>query len=620
MSIRNAFIAFVASAPIVQAGCDTGLQGRLDEARDNRYAAAKGKLAEVETKRYEALLDALPDREAKPTGDDHPLMAWRKSVIQRDESLRLKEFATRAKSPVVTTRILTTNEAEKLGTAFRRGWHDCKVESQEIESGKRHVETCTPFEKVMGMGTPAQEAADAGALFLKTVSDYWNSATNLPRYLTAISAYEESGRVAAEKAAKQKAEDPSWDVVALPFLDEANFDRWFVHAASFLQLAALPDREVAWTAMHPDYGVVFGTERRGGEGGSDYISRLCFQVPELREVCKAVPHEFRAALVDRTFLMKLIEKVRAYKAITLAGDAVFGEVARRILGPLEKATSTELSFKEELVLPSISAPVDGRSGVRVVVSEGAGIVATTDADVKLAPTFTGSIPATLLGEMTKLLTATKDKPGNRVDYQRVVLEMAGKVSQRTFVDAIRSIPKKLGEASGVKDVFLVGRRRLDESMRLAALKLSIREDSETMSYKFANDAAKTTCDYIGNTGASKSGKKNQFYLEVLPNRVRVARVTFDEKGEIAEVVEEKALGTGADLTEAKKWLDENPGIVRLFMKVDGDYDKVLSTLSDLVYKCTDEEVVPAEGKTAALVRTCGQSEMRPAHFAFALCN
>ncbi len=68
MSFRSALIAVVASTPIVQAGCDTGLQGRLDEARVSRYAAAKAKLAEVETKRYEGLLEDLLALDDKQTG------------------------------------------------------------------------------------------------------------------------------------------------------------------------------------------------------------------------------------------------------------------------------------------------------------------------------------------------------------------------------------------------------------------------------------------------------------------------------------------------------------------------------------------------------------------------
>jgi hypothetical protein len=141
-----------------------------------------------------------------------------------------------------------------------------------------------------------------------------------------------------------------------------------------------------------------------------------------------------------------------------------------------------------------------------------------------------------------------------------------------------------------------------------------------MSYKFANDANKATCNFLGTMGASRSGKKNNYYLEILPDRARVAKISFDDKGEVTEVVEEKPLGKGTDLAEVQKWLDENSGIVRLFIKVDGNYDALLSTLSSLVYKCTDEEVLAATKDTPALVRTCGQTEERAVHFAVALCD
>ena len=616
MSVRSALLVLVASTPLTQLGCDTGLQNRLNEARGNRFEAAKQAVFAVEAARNDFLKSSLPAPDAKPTGDDHPMMAWRKATTARNDADLLRDLASRAKLPQPTTRSLTKGEAAELGTKYRKGWYDCTI----TEGNGIFQESCQTYATVMAMGTPSQAAAEVGASFLRDVNEYWTSKTSLSRYLNAISGFDVMAAKSKDDAAAITKEDPTWEFVEPPFSDEARFDTFFIHAASMLQLSALPDRTVAWDAMHPDYGVVFGMARRSGEGSSDYVSRLCFAYDGLKDKCKGVPHEYRAALVDRAFLEAMLVRAKAYRATTTRGQ-VFNDVTQSIAKSLEAAVATPLAFKEEFVLPSTFAPIGGRSGVRVVFSP-AGIVATTDKDVVLLDKYTGLVPKTVQPEIVKLLTELRDQPGNRIDYQRIILELEGSTSMPSFIDAVRTFPALLGEASGVKEIFLLGRRRVDDSMRLASVKLRIprADDSPTISYQFKDDAEKTTCQLLGQVGDPPAGKKNEFFLEVTPDRVRAAPLSINEETAERTPGDTVALGTAADLTAVKAWLDENPGRLRAFVKVNGDYDKLMRLISDLLYKCTDEEIAFDDATKQPLKRTCGRSEARSVNFILGICD
>lgn len=632
MTVRSALLVLVASTPLTQLGCDSGLQDRLYQARDQRFEAAKQAVFGIEASRNEALKAAVPAPDAKPVGDDHPMMAWRKSVAQREDADMLKVLSSHAKLLQPTTAMLTQSEVDELvaeegatpGKPYREGWYQCTISAQADAKGL-YQKNCESDAKVMAMGTPAQSAADVGASFLRDVNEYWTSKTSLSRYLNAIQSFEVMASQAKAKADELAKQDPSWQHVETPFVDEANFDKWFVHAASMLQLSSLPDRNVAWNAMHPDYGVVFGMARRAGEGASDYVSRLCFAYDGLKGKCSGIPHEYRAAVVDRAFLAAMRDKAAAYKHTTVRGQ-VFKDIADSFVKSMDEAMakSDELAkgFVETMVLPSTFAPVGGFSGVRVMFSQD-GITALTDKEVKLLDKYTaGNLPKTLQADVVKLLSELRDQPGNRIDYQRIVLEMPGNTTIPAFIEGVRLFPSLLGEAAGIKDIFLVGRRRVDDSMRLASLKLRIprADDSPVITYQFKEDAAKLSCQLLGQVGTPPAGKKNEFFLEVGPTKIRAAALTINEETGERTPGDTIDLGTPADLSAVHKWIEENPGRMRAFVKVGGDYDKMLSLLTSILYKCTDEEIAFDDATKAPLKRTCGKSEERAVTFVLGLCD
>jgi hypothetical protein len=217
---------------LLAGGCDTGLQAKLFAARDQRFKHAKEAVYAVEVERNKALAESLPAPDAEFQDDNHPMMTWRRAGASRDDATVLTNLAKSAKP--------------------------------------------LPGAAIGVLGTPSESAALVGSSYLKDVRDYWNGTTTLSRYLTSIDNF-----AAATARAKSEAEEmvkttKGWEWVDPPFGDEARFDEWFVHAASYLQLSNHGDRSKAWNAMHPAYGVAFNISRRQGEGSSDYISRLCF--------------------------------------------------------------------------------------------------------------------------------------------------------------------------------------------------------------------------------------------------------------------------------------------------------------------------------------------------------
>lgn len=570
-------LVLAATIPLFGA-CDTGLQAKLFEARDKRYKSAKEAVYAVEVARNEALDKSLPAADAKFEGETHPMMAWRKAGAERDDLTALKALAASAKP--------------------------------------------RPGMTVGAMGTPAQSAAEVGASYLRDVAEFWSGTTTLSRYLTSIDNFDVAVARAKGEADEKIKTAKGWEYVEAPFGDEARFDLWFVHAASYLQLSNLSDRSMAWDAMHPAYGVAFGISRRMGEGSSDYVSRLCFLHDSLKDKCKGVPAEFRAALVDRAFLEVLLNQAKSYRAKTERAK-VFDKVAERFAEAIQGALATEVSFKEDLVLPSTVAAIAGRSGVRFVFSEAAGVTATTDAEAKLAETWNGTIPATLAESISKLLIDTKDKPGNRVDYQRIVLEMAGTTPVSTLLKVIKLFPPMLGEVGGVKDVFLVGRRRVDDSMRLAALRLRIprADDSPNIGFKFKEDAATTTCQLVGRIGDPPVGKKNEYDLEIRPDRIRATAITINEETAERVAGDTVMLGTPADLSQLEAWLEANPGRMRAFVSTrNGTYDDLSLLLSKLLFKCSDEQLTTDDASKPPATRTCGVSEPRAVSFVLGICD
>ncbi|HRE89269.1 MAG TPA: hypothetical protein PK095_09020, partial [Myxococcota bacterium] len=109
-------------------------------------------------------------------------------------------------------------------------------------------------------------------------------------------------------------------------------------------------------------------------------------------------------------------------------------------------------------------------------------------------------------------------------------------------------------------------------------------------------------------------------LEVGPDKIRAAPLTINEETGERIPGDSVDLGTPADLSVLHKWIDENPGRMRAFVKVGGDYDKMLSLLTNILYKCTDEEVAFDDTSKAPLKRTCGKSEERAVTFVLGLCD
>ncbi len=559
------------------AGCDTGLQAKLFEARDKRYKTAKEAVYAIEIARNQAMTESLPAPDAKFDGDNHPMMIWRRAGAARTDGKALQDLAKSAKP--------------------------------------------LPGATIGVLGTPAEPAALVGASYLKDVGEYWSGATTLSRYLTSIDNFGAAVARARSEADDKIKTTKGWEWVEPPFSDEARFDEWFVHAASYLQLSNIENREMAWNAMHPAYGVAFGISRRMGEGSSDYVSRLCFLEPSLKDKCKGVPHEYRAALVDRAFVEKLSGWAKGYRVKTERAK-IFDDVAKRFAEAMDQAIATPLVFKETLVLPSTVAAIGGRSGVTLTFSEETGITALTDAEVKLADKWTGQVPNNLAADLEKMLVDLRDKPGNRIDYQRVVVELAGATPTSTVFQVLKAIPAKLGEGSGVKDVFLLGRRRLDDSMRLAALKVRVptSDDAPNIGYKFKEDGATTACKVVGRVGDPPTGRKDEFDLEIRADRIRVAQTTWDEEKAERVMGDTVQLGTMADLTQLKAWLDEHPGRVRAFVPMRQSYEQLMMLLSDLLYKCGDEEVGGDDASKPKLTRTCGVSEARATSFVLGLCD
>jgi hypothetical protein len=289
---------------------------------------------------------------------------------------------------------------------------------------------------------------------------------------------------------------------------------------------------------------------------------------------------------------------------------------------MEKAIATPLSFKETLLLPSTVAAVSGRSGVSVTFSAEDGISALTDSEVKLADKWTGQVPNNLAADIAKMLTDLKDKPGNRIDYQRVVVELAGSTPTATLFQVIKLFPARLGEAGGVKDVFLLGRRRVDDSMRLAALKVRIptSDDAPNMGYKFKEDTATTACKVVGRVGDPPTGRRDEFDLEIRADRIRAAQVTYNEETGERSMGDTVLLGTMADRTQVKAWLDEHPGRFRVFVPMKQSYEQLTMLLSDLLFTCSDEEVAGDDASKPKLTRSCGISEARAASFVLGLCE
>jgi hypothetical protein len=589
MTLRSlsALLLAVLPAALLATGCDSGLQGRLDERRDARFEAAKNAVAEVESKRYAALAGSVPTAEPAADVKEHALDAWRRQVAARDDQKVLQALAANA------------------------------AVTDELRTGA--LASLSPELQVGALGTPSLYAADLGAQFLKESNDFWSKgqASSLSRYTDFLRSYLrniETARADAEKA--QKA------FVAPPFIDEANFDLAFVHALNYLNLSRVGERSALFPSNANDYQVAFGVAMRtASEGFSDYISRLCALNDGLRARCTGIPHEFRPAVVDRAFLEWLLERINGFKATTEAG-AVFADVLKPIGESLAKAIETPIVAVEDPVLPPTVAPVGGINGVRVVLSPNSGLKVH---DTVIAESFSGSLPGSLKGDVGKTFDLIKATPGGGVDYQRAALELPTDLGASQWVQIIRSFPNEL-----VKEVFFVARRRIDDSMRRTAVNMKMPrvDDSDTASYQFKEDGARTSCALVGTLGDAPFGKKKDFYAEVTPSGVRLAELlpAEDPKDRVLgdttkfPAINVAAAAEAAAEPDLGKFLADNPGIrLRVFLK-GFNYGDGLDAASKILYACKDERLSYDDASREPLIRACGKSEQRSVAMVLSICE
>lgn len=590
MTLRFKSVLILATPAIIASGglfggCDSGLQGKLDEKRDIRFTAAKNAVAEVETKRNAALKGSVPTAAPAPDAKEHPLDAWRRQVVTRNDHKVIQALAANAKV------------------------------TPELKSGD--LASLSPENQVGALGTPALYAADLGSQFLKESGDFWGKAqsSSLARYSDFLGNY-----VKGTETARAAAEAEKKEFVIPPFVDEANFDLAFVHALNYLNLGLVGDRTALFPSNANDYQVAFSVAMRTAtEGFSDYISRLCALNDGLRARCTGVPHEFRPAIVDRAFLEWLLERVKGFKATTDSG-AVFAEALKPIAASLEAAIQTPIVAVEDPTLPPTVAPVGGINGVRVVLSPNSGLKVH---DTVVAPTFAGTLPASLKADVAKVFDVIKSTPGGGVDYQRAALELPTDLAAGQWVATIRAFPNEL-----VKELFFVARRRVDDSMRRTAvnMKLPRPDDSATASFQFKEDAAKTTCGLVGTLGDAPFGKKRDFYLEVKPSGMRLAELLEAEEGKDRVLGDTTAFGSlaataeAADAADIGKFLTENPGI-RLRVFLNGfNYGEGLDQVSRILYACKDERLGYDDPAREPVIRPCGKSEQRALAVVLNICE
>lgn len=566
----NLIARFASAAALVTllAGCDMGLQEKLDQQKVVRFAAAEAAVSSVETARTNQLTAAVPAADAKFEGSEHPLVTWRKQILAREDEKTLDNLTHRAEW-----------EGDKVGLK----------------------------------GTPAQLAADQGLSFLKEADAYWEGSSSLDRYVLFLNTW-----ISDAEAQQGKTDKDGNPLVPPPFLDEARFDRVFAFAARFLQLTKIESRDAVLPNVQADWEVVFHFPSHSRESFSDYVSRICFANEQLKAVCGNIPHEYRAAAIDRPYLELMKKQADEFKASDKG--QVFADVMKRFSEAVGKALAEELTPVEDPILPSTIAAAGGISGVRAVMSPKHGIYVGAD---KLADSFSGTVPGDFGANAQKSIEALKSTPGVRVNYERVVLEMPGEVKLGQVRDAISAF-MGTEETAVVKQVALVGRRRVDQSMRQAAmdLKLPHPKTSRTRSYSFSADGPKTSCGLMGFMGEALIGEKQDYYLEMTPSAIRAIGASYDsDKKEWSTTGEAIDLGTPSDTSKLEAWLKEHTGEIQIFISQSFSYDDAMGLISQVLFQCKDEELTIGEGKTTStVIRPCGLTESRENTVILSICG
>ena len=554
---------------LLASGCDMGLQAKLDQSKERRYAAAKAAVYAVQTDRYGALSSSVPAADAKAEGREHPILTWRKQTLARDDAKTFEHLATHTKPDETTT--------------------------------------------VGAKGTPAQVAAELADTFVKEANDYWNGSSSHERYFGSIDAFVESASMHEGEA--DKAGVP---YVPPPLMDEARFDRSFVHAAGFYQLSLADSRLAERRALLPYWSLGFGFATHAGEDDDPdaYISRICFANEAIKDRCKEVPHEHRAAVIDRAYLELIKKQAEGFKA-TSDDAKVFADVMVRFVGDLAEAIKGELDVSEDPVLPATFAKPGGTSGLNAFFSTDRGIVI---ADQQLAPTFDGTIPGDLSAKALEVVNNVKNTPGNIINFTRAVVEAPGTMPTTALRDIVRvfAFPDAI-----VKNIVLVGRRYVDDSFRKGVLNLQMMhiDAPKTSSYQFPEDGAKTTCALMGFMGEALLGNKKEYYLELSPTRLRAVAVRYDKEAkEWVKEGETIDLGSPTKIDALEEWLDKTEGQVQVFLSGKFSYTDSMQLLSRVLMDCKDTDITFVDATKQPLKRTCGASEERHISLVLSICG
>ena len=572
-------------------GCDVGLQKQLDERRAARYQRAASELRAVEELRTELLADHLKDLPAESVGGRHPLMDWRRVIVDaRDVPPRFAYLFTKKAG---------ATDEDKGGD----DGHAVKVAENEL------LLALADHYK----GTPTQPAASAASGFAKASEDYWKGASNLSRYTGFLRGY----LADADKAAKAASESGA-EFVQRPFLAEAAFDLVFLHGARIFQLDNLPP-DARITTAFPYWQLAFKFPSHPQESFSDYVTRLC-RSSDVRKSCEGIPHEFRPQAINLPY----VEWLKGLTETFLANhkDAkVFADVAQRLDTALAEQLKERPDFSENPVLPATYSSRAASTALLLHMSPKTGVALATGIEgdaVLVAETFDGTVPADLPDKAAAKVNELKETPGNQIDFERVVLEAPGDLPGKELVKTLGAFPREV-----VRQFDLIGRRRADESLRRTGVLLRVPAEDEgaTTSYQFKDQAEKTSCGYMGVAGRPPIGRKEPgSYLVVTNDTVRAAKLTRDDATRELSVGDLTLDTTPADKAKLDAWAADNLGIIRLFVDSSYTYTQILELLSGILYACTDLDLLVDRKTDERLTITCGKSSLRDITLVVAICD
>jgi hypothetical protein len=562
---------------VAAVGCDASdspLQADLNQRKTARYAEAAGKVKAIEDTRLATMKATLPAADAKTEpGSPNPLVTWRTNVAAPE----------RPDSPAAGA-----DGGEAPAPAAKKG-----VEGQ-VEDLEAVMETYK--------GSPSEPAARAGVAFLQASQTYWAKGKNLERYDRFLKGYLKEG------AREEKAFAGRQEFQPRPFQDEAAFDLVFLHAARWLKMR---DAGASLTTIFSYWQLAFNYPAKSREGFSAYITRLCL-ASSIRDKCNKVVHELRPLAVNKPYMEWAKAQAKAF--VDGHKEPTLSEVANRFAAALDLALKEVPDFTEDPVLPSTLSSRAASGGLKLVMSDKIGVRLH---QTTVSESFGGNVPGSLKAAAETVVQTLKDTPGNTVDFERVVLEMPGSASGRALGKVFSSFSTET-----VRQFDLIGRRRIDESLRRngVIVRPPAPDEGVTTSYQFAG-GGKTSCQYLGVAGKSAIGRKEPGnYFVVGSDSAKIAKLSRDEEGTLSasETTTEISLKDDAALT---KWADENEGIIRFFIGAGKhSYDDILQTVTKVLYKCQDVEVLLDEMGAKKMTVTCGKAKARDITLVFGLCN